>query len=90
MSDEDRLNLGAYRPLEKTRGAREQDALLPSHHLMTHAVLLGMTGSGKTGLLIVMLEEALRAGIPCLVVDVKGEKCCRGCAPSPVRSAYAR
>jgi hypothetical protein len=48
-------------------------ALLPSHHLVTHTVAVGMTGSGKTGLLIVMIEEALRDGIPCLVVDVKGD-----------------
>ena len=32
-----------------------------------------MTGSGKTGLLTVMIEEALRAGIPTIVIDVKGD-----------------
>jgi hypothetical protein len=32
-----------------------------------------MTGSGKTGLLMVMVEEALRAGIPVLMIDVKGD-----------------
>ncbi|MEY2935393.1 MAG: hypothetical protein RL033_6142, partial [Pseudomonadota bacterium] len=35
--------------------------------------VMGMTGSGKTGLLMVMIEEALRAGVPCLIVDVKGD-----------------
>src|SRR5262252_8648423 len=46
---------------------------LPAHHLVTHGVVLGMTGSGKTGLATVMIEEALRAGVPVLVIDVKGD-----------------
>ena len=37
---------------------------LPAHHLVTHAAILGMTGSGKTGLVFVMVEEALRCGVP--------------------------
>jgi hypothetical protein len=40
---------------------------------VTHGVVVGMTGSGKTGLLIIQIEEALRAGIPVLVIDVKGD-----------------
>jgi hypothetical protein len=46
---------------------------LPPHHLATHAVVLGMTGSGKSGLVVVMVEEALRSGVPVLVIDVKGD-----------------
>ena len=46
---------------------------LPPHHLVTHGVVLGMTGSGKTGLLMVLVEEALRAKTPVLMVDVKGD-----------------
>jgi hypothetical protein len=46
---------------------------LPSHHLLTHGVIVGMTGSGKTGLITVLVEEALRAEIPVLVIDVKGD-----------------
>jgi hypothetical protein len=46
---------------------------LPSHHLLTHGVIVGMTGSGKTGLVTVTIEEALRAEIPVLVIDVKGD-----------------
>ncbi len=42
-------------------------------HLTTHAVCLGMTGSGKTGLGIVALEELARRGVPLLVIDLKGD-----------------
>ncbi|NOX24451.1 MAG: ATP-binding protein [Actinobacteria bacterium] len=41
--------------------------------LTTHGVIVGMTGSGKTGLGIIYLEEALRAGIPTLILDPKGD-----------------
>ena len=46
---------------------------LPAHHLVTHGVVVGMTGSGKTGLTTVMIEEALSTGVPVLVIDVKGD-----------------
>jgi len=41
--------------------------------LVTHAVVVGMTGSGKTGLCTVMIEEGARARVPTLVIDVKGD-----------------
>jgi hypothetical protein len=44
-----------------------------SGDLTTHGVIVGMTGSGKTGLGIVLLEEALLAGIPALILDPKGD-----------------
>jgi hypothetical protein len=47
--------------------------VVDSGDLTTHGVILGMTGSGKTGLGIVLIEEALLAGIPCLVLDPKGD-----------------
>ena len=66
-----KLNLGARR---STDGRKDHGAFeLPAHDLLTHAVVVGMTGSGKTGLLTVMVEEALRAGVPVLMIDVKGD-----------------
>ena len=41
--------------------------------LTTHGVIVGMTGSGKTGLGIDFLEEAALAGIPALIIDPKGD-----------------
>ncbi len=41
--------------------------------LTTHGVIVGMTGSGKTGLGIIFLEEALLQGIPTLILDPKGD-----------------
>jgi hypothetical protein len=46
---------------------------LPAADLTTHGVIVGMTGSGKTGLGIVLIEEALSAGVPTLLVDPKGD-----------------
>ena len=42
-------------------------------NLTTHGVIVGMTGSGKTGLGIVVLEECLLQGIPALIIDPKGD-----------------
>ena len=63
--------LGAQRPLDNSRAS--SPLRLPAHHLVTHGVVVGMTGSGKTGLVTVMVEEALHAQVPVLVVDVKGD-----------------
>ena len=43
------------------------------HHLVTHACILGMTGSGKSGLVMVLVEEALRSQVPVIVIDIKGD-----------------
>ena len=50
-----------------------QPLLYDSADLTTHAVVVGMTGSGKTGLCIDLLEEAALAGIPALIIDPKGD-----------------
>lgn len=47
--------------------------LLDARRLTTHAVCVGMTGSGKTGLLVGLLEEAALDGIPAVVIDPKGD-----------------
>ena len=47
--------------------------LYDSRDLVTHAAIVGMTGSGKTGLGIAMLEEAALDGVPALVIDPKGD-----------------
>lgn len=44
-----------------------------SRDLTTHAVVVGMTGSGKTGLCITLLEEAILDGIPAIIIDPKGD-----------------
>jgi hypothetical protein len=41
--------------------------------LTTHGVIVGMTGSGKTGLGVNLIEEALLSGIPTLIIDPKGD-----------------
>lgn len=46
---------------------------LPTSDFTTHGVIVGMTGSGKTGLALVLIEEVLSAGIPVLMVDPKGD-----------------
>ena len=54
--------------------ARATDCVLyDSKDLVTHAVCVGMTGSGKTGLCLALLEEAAIDGIPAIVIDPKGD-----------------
>lgn len=65
------LNLGSYRKITGTEGGPQ--LLLPTSHLVTHGVVVGMTGSGKTGLVTVLAEEALRAKVPTIMIDVKGD-----------------
>jgi len=43
--------------------------LLNARDLTTHAVCLGMTGTGKTGLGICVLEEVLLQDVPCIILD---------------------
>ncbi|NLB43487.1 MAG: DUF87 domain-containing protein, partial [Clostridiales bacterium] len=60
--------------IDPSTGKRENDYLLyDSKDLTTHALCVGMTGSGKTGLCIGVLEEAAIDGIPAIVIDPKGD-----------------
>src|SRR5512143_2211331 len=71
MSNKPALNLGAWRHIDGNDGGKV--LRLPADHLVTHGVVVGMTGSGKTGLVTVLVEEAASNGIPTLVIDVKGD-----------------
>ncbi len=52
---------------------KDELTLLDSKDLTTHGVCFGMTGSGKTGLCICLLEEALIDNIPVIAIDPKGD-----------------
>jgi Helicase HerA, central domain len=56
-----------------TRASSDVPVLYDSRDLVTHAVCVGMTGSGKTGLCLALLEEAALDGIPAIIVDPKGD-----------------
>jgi hypothetical protein len=56
-----------------TGKATDEPLLYDSRDLVTHAVCVGMTGSGKTGLCLTVLEEAAIDGVPALVIDPKGD-----------------
>src|SRR5512134_3412361 len=49
------------------------ELLYDSRDLTTHAVCIGMTGSGKTGLCLGLLEEAALDGVPAIAIDPKGD-----------------
>ncbi|MBY0400998.1 DUF87 domain-containing protein, partial [Myxococcota bacterium] len=77
MKSDDYEKLGALylgRPVDPATGEdRDEPLLYDSKDLTTHAVIVGMTGSGKTGLGIGLIEEALIDGIPVLAIDPKGD-----------------
>lgn len=56
-----------------TQQVRDELILYDSKDLVTHGVVLGMTGSGKTGLCLALLEEAAMDNIPAIVIDPKGD-----------------
>ncbi len=56
-----------------TRRLVDEVVYYDSRDLTTHAVVVGMTGSGKTGLCITLLEEAVMDNIPSIVIDPKGD-----------------
>src|SRR3982750_4587883 len=69
--------LGAFylgRVFDAAAGKLSDEPLLyDSRDLTTHAVCVGMTGSGKTGLCLSLLEEAAIDGVPAICIDPKGD-----------------
>ncbi len=64
--------LGREYDLE-TKKIEDELVLYDSKDLVTHGVVLGMTGSGKTGLCLALLEEAAMDNIPAIIIDPKGD-----------------
>ena len=62
------------RQYDAEKGQRQDNLILyDSKDLVTHGVCVGMTGSGKTGLCLSILEEAAIDGIPVIAIDPKGD-----------------
>ena len=57
----------------KTAKPTTNPVLYDPADLTTHAVVTGMTGSGKTGLCIALLEEAALQNVPAIIIDPKGD-----------------
>ncbi len=75
MSDYEKLGvfyLGREFDL-KSKKTTSKPLLYDSRDLTTHGVCVGMTGSGKTGLCLSLLEEAAIDGIPAICIDPKGD-----------------
>ena len=73
---EDFEKLGAFylgKRLDAAGTTTEQLVLYDSKDLTTHAVIVGMTGSGKTGLGITLIEEAAIDHVPVIAIDPKGD-----------------
>ncbi len=69
----DKFYLGRlYDP--STGKATDRPLLYDPDNLTTHGVVVGMTGSGKTGLCIGLMEEAALQGIPAILIDPKGDQ----------------
>ncbi len=76
MSDFEKLGvfyLGHKHDLDGGSELMAEPVLYESKDLVTHAVCIGMTGSGKTGLCLGLLEEAAIDGIPIIAIDPKGD-----------------
>src|SRR5215212_12192460 len=74
---QDYEKLGVFylgREFDPARNAATDDLILyDSKDLTTHAVCVGMTGSGKTGLCVGVIEEAALDGVPSIIIDPKGD-----------------
>ena len=75
MQDFEKLGLFYLgRSFDVAAGKATDDLVLyDSRNLVTHAVCVGMTGSGKTGLCLSLLEEAAIDHVPAIAIDPKGD-----------------
>ena len=75
MQDYEKLGVFYLGKRYETQGGKlsEEPVLYDSRDLSTHAVIIGMTGSGKTGLGIDLLEEAAIDKVPVIALDPKGD-----------------
>ncbi len=73
IDDPNYFYLGREHDLAKGQTLPDKPLLYKSKDLTTHAVCVGMTGSGKTGLCLSLLEEAALDGIPAICIDPKGD-----------------
>ena len=74
MTDFEKLGLFYLgRPVDAAGTTTPEPYLLDSRDLTTHAICVGMTGSGKTGLCLDLLEEAAIDGVPVIAIDPKGD-----------------
>ena len=69
------MSEGLYlgKQVDPATGALGAKLELEPADLLTHGLIVGMTGSGKTGLAIVLIEEVLRQGVPVIAIDPKGD-----------------
>jgi hypothetical protein len=69
------MDKGLYlgKEVDPSSGSLGEPVFLDPADLLTHGLIVGMTGSGKTGQAIVLIEEALRRGVPVLAIDPKGD-----------------
>jgi len=72
MGKDGQFYLGKFFNLKKNEISKERLTYDPPD-LTTHAIITGMTGSGKTGLCVGLLEEAALQGIPAIIIDPKGD-----------------
>lgn len=71
MGDKQDLYIG--KEVDLSTGTLKDKFFYKTKDLTTHAIIVGMTGSGKTGLAITMLEEAIVDGLPVIAIDPKGD-----------------
>lgn len=85
MSNENIFQLGT----RNTPDGQTHNVALKASALTTHAVIVGATGSGKSGLIIGMVEELVRMGIPSFLIDIKGDIANIALQPNEVKDKMA-